>query len=165
MQEVITLKAPPTPRIARQGGGLVVGGLIGIFFHSSTKEYRFLYIKTNWNSSYHEYFILSLGYKFWRSLGTFTHGTCVFASVISNNSPHWLVPRGTAPCSESILVFNPDLETFKVLPHPGSQCCSKLCENYMILNRTDQMDGLSLSMIYDKAIASIMVINLGVERS
>ncbi|OMO56863.1 hypothetical protein CCACVL1_26219 [Corchorus capsularis] len=157
-QEVITLKPPPTPRFARQGGGDLDDGLIGIFFHSSTKEYRLLYIITHKNSSYHEYFILSLGSKIWRSLGTFTHRTTLFASVISNNSLHWLVPRGSAPCSESILVFNPDLETFKVLPHPGSQCCSKLCENYMVLNRTDQMDGLSLSMIYDKAIGSSMVI-------
>ncbi|OMO87276.1 hypothetical protein CCACVL1_09150 [Corchorus capsularis] len=123
---------------------------IGIFFHSSTMEYRLLFarrVKGDIGGD-KEYFILTLGSKSWRRLGTFSrHAGYQKPFVVHDKFLHW-VGRPNYTCKNSILVFNMDTEEFKALPHPSFKCpcpweMSEYCYQRMSLTKMED-NGLSL---------------------
>ncbi|XVF64942.1 hypothetical protein PTKIN_Ptkin09bG0207000 [Pterospermum kingtungense] len=132
------------------------GSVIGIFFHSPTKEYRLLYthhIQGNQN----EFFIARIGsgttYS-WRRLGTtFGHKYFCTPPLIIGKCLYWIVSCYTIhPCADSILEFNIDSEEFKALPHPGTGCYfGGRCQITKFFSKMER-DGAALCFVYDDKI-------------
>ncbi|KAF7127104.1 hypothetical protein RHSIM_Rhsim11G0103900 [Rhododendron simsii] len=76
-----------------------------------------------------EYFLYSLGGKFWKKLNDFPYRpNALTPPTILNGvlhwivNPYWVYEDVIPPCSNSIMMFNMDTEEFRSMPHPGSEC-------------------------------------------
>ncbi|KAF7127355.1 hypothetical protein RHSIM_Rhsim11G0104000 [Rhododendron simsii] len=122
-REKITIQAPVNPGI-----------VCGLFFHPCTKDYRLLFV--HHRLLFHlmegvpfEYFLYSLGGKFWKKLNDFPYRpNALTPPTILNGvlhwivNPYWVYEDVIPPCSNSIMMFNMDTEEFRSMPHPGSEC-------------------------------------------
>ncbi|OMO61682.1 hypothetical protein COLO4_33377 [Corchorus olitorius] len=139
---IIYVCNPTTQEVIVMSKPLVDGYCCGIYFHSSTKEYRILYV-THGN----EYLILTVGKTGQRSVGTFACSPSkAFLPITFNKNLHWMVMLKEeevdtpSSCAKFIMVYNVETEEFNILPHPEAQqtlICSKIVHENMKLIEMD----------------------------
>ncbi|PIA64586.1 hypothetical protein AQUCO_00100217v1 [Aquilegia coerulea] len=132
-QEQVTLIAPHDGYRVR-----------GIFFHSTDKEYRVIFISLK--SGCFEFVIFSLKTKSSRIITGFTHPPSgIIAPTVLNGVLHWMIcdesykeAHGFYPCCEnSIVSFNTNSEELRTMRHPGPPCGARKEHNMMKLMEKD----------------------------
>ncbi|OMO96702.1 hypothetical protein CCACVL1_04825 [Corchorus capsularis] len=149
------------------------GRIYGLYYHSSTQEYRLLYLRMNTNDGLfvRDYGIIKAGQNAGRRL--YLQGQqripCPKAqppAVVVKNFLYWMADSDNSyykrPCQHSIIGFDTDAEELFTLPHPDDNICQPStphCPRIKYQMRLLEMDGRLTCWCLGVASAHVWVLN------